>query len=161
MSPFRFSYDYGLSICLQSWYLVIHLYIYNWTCCINQIPVLNGAFHGARIRPDATRQQLYLLASCLNKPHLKPTTLTFCIRCLQQTTTGRVRKFSTMISLLSQHQLHVAGQMNQLIYTATALRRRSCKKFKEPPPHWTKGLFPLPLVSAWKQYEPNAQWRGH
>ena len=72
----------NLSICLQSWVLVIHLYIHNWMCCINQIPVLNGAFHGTLIRPDATRQQLYLLVSCSNKPHLKQTTLTFRIRCL-------------------------------------------------------------------------------
>lgn len=39
-----------------------------------------------------------------------------------------------MISLLSQHRLHIAGQMNHLIYIATALRHRSCKKLKEPPP---------------------------
>lgn len=107
-SSFRLVWCYEFSICLQSWDLVIHLYIYNWLCCINQIPVLNGAFHGTLIRPDATRQQLYLLLSCYNKPRLKQTSLTFWIRCLRvrrQTTTARVRQFSTAISLPSQHRL--------------------------------------------------------
>lgn len=68
-----------------------------------------------------------------------------------------------MVSLLSRHSLHVAGQMNHLIYTATALRQRSCKKLKEhpPPPTLTESACSLPFFSAWKQYELNAQRRGY
>lgn len=46
-----------------------------------------------------------------------------------------------MINLLSQHRLHTAGQMNHLIYPATALRQRSCKKLKGIPPTEPKADF--------------------
>lgn len=115
------------SIRLQSRNPVIHLYIYNWTCCINQIPALNGAFHGTLIRSDATRQQIYLLASCQNKPHLKQNTLTFWIRCLctaANKNSGekqRVMEFSTIISLLSLYRPLSAGQMNSYSSAAEKL----------------------------------------
>lgn len=46
-----------------------------------------------------------------------------------------------MISLLSQRRLHTAGQLNHLIYPATALWQRSCKKLKGTPPLNQKRIF--------------------
>lgn len=95
--------------------------------------MLNGAFHGTLIRADATRQQLYLLVSCSNKPHLKQTTLTFWIRCLRTAANNNSPGQEVQPHDQFTVTATVSGQMNRLIYTAPALRQRSCKKLKETP----------------------------
>lgn len=52
-SSFPVSRNGLVNLCLQGCELAAQSYIYNWTCCIHQIPVLNGPFHGTPISPDA------------------------------------------------------------------------------------------------------------